>query len=151
MRLHGLNGDRAEALRAYERCATVLRRELAVEPGIATRRIRDQLSRADMQAHSASEVPARRSEPALVGRGPEWKRLLETWREAAQGRSSFVIVSGEAGIGKTRLIEELLSFASRQGGSVARTACYAAEKPMAYAPVADWLRSPQFRAKWGGL
>jgi len=147
MRLHGLNGGRAEALRAYERCATVLHRELGVEPGIATRRIRDQISRASMQPHSGSEVPARSSEPALVGREPEWKRLLETWRAAVQGRASLAMVTGEAGIGKTRLIEELLSFASRQGSSIARTACYAAEKPMAYAPVADWLRSPQFRVK----
>jgi DNA-binding SARP family transcriptional activator/predicted ATPase len=151
MRLHGLNGDRAEALRAYERCATVLRRELGVEPGIRTRQIRDQISKTEMQPHSGSGGPTRRSESALVGREPEWKRLLETWRAAAQGRGSFVMVTGEAGIGKTRLIEELLWFASRQGGSVARTACYAAEKPMAYAPVADWLRSRQFRAKWEGL
>jgi DNA-binding SARP family transcriptional activator/predicted ATPase len=150
MRLHGLNGDRAEALRAYERCATVLRRELGVEPGMATRRIRDQISRADIQPQSAPEMPAHSSEPALVGREPEWKRLQETWREAVHGRATFVMVTGEAGIGKTRLVEELLSFAARQGGSVARTACYAAEKPMAYAPVADWLRSPQFRTKLEG-
>jgi DNA-binding SARP family transcriptional activator len=147
MRLHGLSGDRAEALRAYERCASVLRRELGVEPGIATRRVRDQISKAEMQPHTSSEVPARSSDLALVGREAQWKRLLETWREAVQGRASLVMVTGEAGIGKTRLIEELLLFASRQGGSVARTACYAAEKPMAYAPVADWLRSPPFRAK----
>jgi DNA-binding SARP family transcriptional activator/predicted ATPase len=147
MRLHGLNGDRAEALQAYERCAAVLRRELGVEPGIATRRIRDQISKGEMRPHFASDVPARSSEPALVGREPEWKRLLEKWRAAMQGRASSVMVTGEAGIGKTRLVEELLSYASRQGSSVARTACYAAEKPMAYAPVADWLRSPQFRAQ----
>ena len=151
MRLHGLNGDRAEALRAYERCATVLRRELGVEPGIATRRIRNQISRGEIQPPPASEASSRRSEPALVGREPEWKRLLETWCSAVQGRASFVMVTGDAGIGKTRLIEELLSHASRQGNSVARTACYAAEKPMAYAPVADWLRSPQFRVQLDGL
>lgn len=62
MRLHGLNGDRAEMLRAYERCATVLRRELGVEPGIVTRRIRDQISRADMQPRSSAEArPQRRT------------------------------------------------------------------------------------------
>jgi DNA-binding SARP family transcriptional activator/tetratricopeptide (TPR) repeat protein len=151
MRLHGLNGDRAGALRAYERCATVLRRELGVEPGISTRRIRDQISKAEMQPQSASEPPARSSESALVGRQAEWKRLLDTWRAAAQAHASFVIVTGEAGIGKTRLIEELLSFTSRQGASVARTACYGVEKPMAYAPVADWLRSPRFRAELDGF
>jgi DNA-binding SARP family transcriptional activator len=150
IRLHGLNGDRAEALRAYERCATVLRRELGVEPGSATRRIRDQVARADMQ-RPTPEIPARGSGPALVGREREWKGLLEAWREVGQGRALFIMVAGEAGIGKTRLLEELLLYASRQGASVARTACYAAEKPMAYAPVADWLRGSPFRAKLDGL
>jgi DNA-binding SARP family transcriptional activator/tetratricopeptide (TPR) repeat protein len=150
MRLYGLSGDRAEVLRAYERCATVLRRELGVEPGTGTRRMREQILRAEVQPPS-SEAPERSSETALVGREPEWKRLLETWRTVVQGRASLVMVTGEAGIGKTRLIEELLSFASRKGGSVARTACYGAEKPMAYAPVAEWLRSPPFRTKLGGI
>src|SRR3974390_3230646 len=76
MRLHGLNGGRAEGPRPYERCATVLHRELGGEPGIATRRIRHQTSTAGMQPHSGSEVRARNSEPVLVGREPEWMRLL---------------------------------------------------------------------------
>ena len=44
----------------------------------------------------------------LVGRDEAWQNLLAAWRAVAGGRSQVVIVSGEAGIGKTRLAEELI-------------------------------------------
>jgi DNA-binding SARP family transcriptional activator len=43
MRLHALKGDRAAALRAYHTCVTTLGRELAVEPGAATRKAYERL------------------------------------------------------------------------------------------------------------
>jgi tetratricopeptide (TPR) repeat protein len=51
-------------------------------------------------------------------------------------------VSGEAGIGKTKLVEELVSWAERQGVATATTRSFAVEGPLAYAPVIGWLRSP---------
>ena len=47
--------------------------------------------------------------------------------------SSF---SGEAGIGKTRIAEELLNWVERQGIATAIARCYATEGELAYAPVA---------------
>src|SRR5262249_40888398 len=58
----------------------------------------------------------------------------------------FVVLSGEAGIGKTRLVEELLAWASREGVVAAGSRACAAEGRLAYAPVADWLRSTALRA-----
>jgi hypothetical protein len=53
----------------------------------------------------------------------------------------MLLVLGEAGIGKTRLLEELLDWAARQGVERASARCYAAEGELAYAPVAALLRA----------
>src|SRR4029450_13963501 len=58
---------------------------------------------------------------SLVGRQAEWARLREAWEWAANGRASFARVTGVAGIGKSRLAEELLTWAERQGVATART------------------------------
>ncbi len=44
----------------------------------------------------------------LIGRGPELTRLLDQWRAARAGHGQVALVSGEAGIGKSRLVQELL-------------------------------------------
>ena len=54
----------------------------------------------------------------------------------------MVLISGEAGLGKTRLAEELLSWAEQQGCLTVHTRAYAAEGQLTYAPVIAWLRSP---------
>ncbi|HEY7392872.1 MAG TPA: AAA family ATPase [Bryobacteraceae bacterium] len=145
MRLHVLTGDRAGALRIYQQCADVLRRELDVEPGPATRRVRDGI----MQTSAAHEPERRIPAPGrtiheirLVGREAAWSKLEALWRRAAGGRPSLVVLTGEAGIGKTRLLEELLDKAATgDSASIARTACYAGDRALAYTAAADWLRS----------
>ena len=52
-----------------------------------------------------------------------------------------MILSGEAGIGKTRLAEELLSWVNRQGVITASALCYEASGALAYAPVTAWLQA----------
>jgi DNA-binding XRE family transcriptional regulator/tetratricopeptide (TPR) repeat protein len=78
----------------------------------------------------------------LIGRAAEWTTLRSTWHTALQGKAQLICIAGDAGIGKTRLAEELLIHAHRNGHSVARARAYALEGRLAYAPVADWLRCP---------
>lgn len=140
IRLHALNGDRAGALRAYHACATALRRELGVEPGVATRQAYELLLGAEL--HWPAPSPQAGGFASLVGREAEWASLLQSWRAAAAGgEPHLAALRGEAGIGKTRLVEELLQWADRQGIASLYTRCYAAEGELAYAPVAAWLRS----------
>jgi DNA-binding SARP family transcriptional activator len=140
IRLHALDGDRAGALRVYHTCTTVLQRELDVEPSAATREAYEQLLGPESRPSPA--VPARTALSPLVGREREWTQMLRAWRAvAAGGEPHVVMLRGEAGIGKTRLAEELHQWASRQGIARASARCYAAEGELAYAPVAAWLRA----------
>ncbi|MFQ6102175.1 MAG: ABC transporter substrate-binding protein [Anaerolineae bacterium] len=143
MRLYALNGDRAGALRAYHTCTTVLQRELGAEPSPAIREAYERLLKVE-----ASPIPPSTTLFALsplVGRDQEWAQLQAAWQAAARGRPHLVSVTGEAGIGKTRLAEELIEWARRQGIATARTRSYAAEGGLAYAPVAAWLRTDPLR------
>lgn len=153
MRLHALNGDRAKALLVYHQCVTVLRRELDTEPGAATRKLRDELTKQELAPPGQPNLPNRSgaSHLALTGRQREFDQLLEVWKIADQGRASFLLVTGESGIGKTRLLEELLTWAARRGASTAFARCYSAEGQLAYAPVADWIRSPALRPLYSSL
>lgn len=142
MRLQALIGDRAGALRTYHRCATLLEQELDLEPGPATRELYKRL----LAVEETPLFPRSRPERAgaasrLVARQDAWAELRSAWRRAAAGHPHLVVISGEAGIGKTRLAEELVQWASRQGIATATARCYAAEGELAYAPVAAWLRA----------
>jgi DNA-binding SARP family transcriptional activator len=138
MRLYALHGNRAAALRTYHSCVTVIERELGTEPSSITREIYESL----LQSESTSETPAPRgTEAPLIGRKAEWRQLQEAWHKISHGGSHIVILSGEAGIGKTRLAEEMEAWVSRQGMAVASARCYTASGQIAYAPVTTWLRA----------
>lgn len=142
IRLYALRGDRAAALRTYHACATLLGRELGVEPGPAIRSAYERLLEAGAQAPPAPLAAAL----PLVGRDEAWARLLGAWRAAPSsagtpGGARLLLVTGEAGIGKTRLVEELLAWTARQGILAAVAHCYAAEGSLAYAPLAAWVQA----------
>jgi predicted ATPase/DNA-binding XRE family transcriptional regulator len=79
--------------------------------------------------------------PPLVGRLAEWSRLRAAWERAVLGQAGFALLTGDAGIGKSRLAEELSTWAQRQGVATAKTRSYAAEGRLSLAPVSEWLRS----------
>ncbi len=60
----------------------------------------------------------------FVGRARELAALGEAFAEAQGGRGRLVLVSGEPGIGKTRLVEELARAAAEQGGAALWGGCW---------------------------
>lgn len=54
----------------------------------------------------------------MVGRAPELKALLEALDRAGGGQPGAVLLSGDAGVGKTRLLREFISSATRSGATV---------------------------------
>ncbi|EME62841.1 SARP family transcriptional regulator [Rhodococcus ruber BKS 20-38] len=157
MNLQADHGDRAGAVSTYHRCAAVLERELGVAPDPATRTLADRLlahAAPTAAARPTSEPATKRPElsaPALVGRTRELHRLHETWRTAAAGHPTLVLVTGGAGVGKTRLVAELAATARAQPAVVAGTQCFGTSGRLALAPVADWLRTPSVQPALAAL
>jgi DNA-binding SARP family transcriptional activator len=146
VRLHGLNNDRPAVRRVYQSAVEILQRELGVEPGEGLRQAYASALRAAQTGRlPAAPTPANGAPLTLVGRQAEWQQLRSAWQQAARGEARLVLITGEAGIGKSRLAEELFNWASRQGLTAARTRSYAAEGRLSLAPVSEWLRSPSLR------
>jgi DNA-binding CsgD family transcriptional regulator len=77
--------------------------------------------------------------PVLVGRGEETARLQAALAAAQGGRGGTVLVTGEAGIGKSRLIQETARAASGQGVVVLAGRAVAGGVPTPFRPFAEAL------------
>ena len=82
----------------------------------------------------------RASSGRLVGRDGELTRLLGLLDDASNGRPSHALISGDAGVGKTRLVAELASRASDRGFLVLSGRCAELGDSIPYLPLADALR-----------
>jgi predicted ATPase len=77
----------------------------------------------------------------LAGRGGESGKLREVWDRVLQGSTCFTLVTGEAGVGKTRLIQSFLAAsAPARGANVLEGRCYELAPLMPYQPVLEVLR-----------
>jgi DNA-binding SARP family transcriptional activator len=147
MEAHLALGDRAAALRSYHRYAEVLERDLAVEPGEAIAAIYRHLragtySRDELQSDDVAPV----AEWPFVGRDFELNQLSEAWNTAREGGAHFVLVTGEPGIGKSRLALELGRRVRAEGHVVAWARAYEAAGRLPWGPVVDLLRSDALRS-----
>jgi DNA-binding SARP family transcriptional activator len=147
MRVHDQAGDRAAALRVYHECVSTLQRELGVDPSKETNALYSVVTSSEERSASdeAGVVPL--SSTVLVGRGDEWNDLVSWWREAEGGKPRLVLVTGEAGVGKTRLLEELGESCARRGAVVAQARSYPAEGELGYAVAVSWLRTVDLAAQ----
>ncbi|MFQ5857758.1 MAG: AAA family ATPase, partial [Anaerolineae bacterium] len=76
----------------------------------------------------------------LVGRAQERTAFLRAYG-AINTDGHFVVLEGEAGIGKTRLAEEFLAHVRAQGGATVAARCYEGETHLAYGPFIEGLRA----------
>ncbi|MGE5223865.1 MAG: ATP-binding protein, partial [Omnitrophica WOR_2 bacterium] len=147
IRLYSLLGDRPAAVKAYEAYARLLQDELGVEPDEEIQDLYERIRQPrDMGARLAAP-----SAVSLIGRQVEWRQILSIWQTASRGGPQIVFITGEAGIGKTRLVEELASWATLQGMRAPMAYCYPAEGSLPYAQVVTWLRAqplPALEKTW---
>ncbi len=76
----------------------------------------------------------------LVGRAAEQQQLRQRWSEAQQARGQLVLLSGEPGVGKSRLAIDLVEHARQSGATVLRGGCYEFEATTPYLPFVEAFR-----------
>lgn len=135
MRLLYLEGDRSGALRAFEVCRERLQRELGVGPHPETEALARQIEASGPlnapKKSTALPLTALRP-PLLIGREEIWARMEQAWTAG-----QHIYLSGEPGVGKTRLATDFA--ASR--GEVLRLGGRPGDAGVPYATLARALRS----------
>jgi ABC-type oligopeptide transport system substrate-binding subunit len=91
-----------------------------------------------------SEVPVpglnRLVRGRMIGREEEFAQAVAPWQQAASAQGQFLLISGEPGIGKTRMVRELTTYAEISGGKALVGLCYAEERTP-YGPIGQLVRS----------
>lgn len=119
MRLHALLGQPLAAERQFETCCTMLDAELGLEPSAETVELIERI-RSDAPSPIVRAPSAASGSGALVGRSQELSVLLGRADELLGGTGGVVLVEGDPGIGKTRLIEEFVEAADWRGVRILR-------------------------------
>ena len=140
-------GDRRAALAAYESYRAKLERESGASPGTRIEALAARLqsefgspaAHRDTSAHRfrAAGEPVSLDVP-LVGRSEEFGSLIAEYHAARRGPRGVAVI-GEAGVGKTRLVDEFLLWAEAQGAEVLRGQA-SEDRSLPYGPIMDAFR-----------
>jgi predicted ATPase len=95
----------------------------------------------EVQGLSAAVLGNPISCPVLIGRHAELNALHLLIDRVKSGKGQMVLLSGEAGIGKSRLATGAKTYAAAQGFMLLEGQCFPADRSCPYAPLLDLLRS----------
>jgi DNA-binding SARP family transcriptional activator len=154
------SGRQAEALATYADSRRTLSDELGLEPGRALQELERAILNQDPRL-DAPESPrtvavdaaatGRLAAGVFVGRERELALLDDAAADARAGRGRLVLISGEAGIGKSRLTDEVASRAKGAGALVLWGRCWEAGGAPAYWPWVQALRTYVRECDPGGV
>jgi predicted ATPase/DNA-binding SARP family transcriptional activator len=140
MRAYCILGRQADALRQFDHCRRILRAELDVEPMPRTLLLHQQIlsGQGQMVAEGTEPRPSLGRLP-FVGRESELASLRQLWNRVRREGCQMALVSGESGVGKTRLVEEFAAEIRRQGAAFLHAPCHALERDIPYQPLREAL------------
>jgi len=78
--------------------------------------------------------------PSSIGRKPQLDALVEQLENAIQGSGKLILLGGDAGVGKSRLVRDLKNAASTRQVRVIEGRCTSTESSVPYAPLMNALR-----------
>jgi DNA-binding SARP family transcriptional activator len=116
MRLYSLSGRAGKALELYERLSSLLQGELGVEPLQETAALYESIVEARIASPERPESTRTAAMPILplTGRAEAHARLREAWEAVVEKRGRLTLITGEMGVGKTRLARSFVDGVSSQ-------------------------------------
>jgi ABC-type oligopeptide transport system substrate-binding subunit/DNA-binding SARP family transcriptional activator len=156
MRAYCRLGQRNASLEQYHRCREIVLEELGAEPMVETTQLYRSILEGRFEIGPPPEMlplEVSATEPAgrspldviapvrLVGRERELVFLQRCWRRAQAQEGGLGLISGEAGVGKTRLVEAFADRVRWEGVRVLWGRCYELERALPYQPLTEALRT----------
>ena len=147
-------GRQHEALQVYRRFRALIDGELGLEPAAQTRALHLAILRQeDVRALLPRPIERAQRDAGersvrLLGRAGELGTLERAARQALGGSFALLLIEAEAGLGKTRLLDELATILA--GVRVGRASCSELERHLPYVPLAAALRDALTRAELSG-
>ncbi|GAB3439498.1 ATP-binding protein [Actinophytocola sediminis] len=126
MTAHVAAGNRAEAMRCYHDLRGTLADELGIDPSPESQQAYVALLGGPAEQAPLPEEgsrPGPRAPAPFTGRRGELNALAQAWSRVERGPSHMVLVTGEPGVGKSRLVTEAAHRISLAGGLVATGRC----------------------------
>jgi DNA-binding SARP family transcriptional activator len=142
MRLYAQSGRRHEALRQYQACVDALAAELDAQPSPETEALYERILRGELPPLSRPATPAPLAVESaatfpIVGRESEVTIVRRALQRARDGQGHTILLSGETGVGKTRIAYETLQIAEDAGLFALYGACYEQEGQLPYQPFVE--------------
>ncbi|MDX1658959.1 MAG: BTAD domain-containing putative transcriptional regulator [Nitriliruptorales bacterium] len=143
-------GRQAQALQVYEETKTVLADELGVDPSPQLQDLHGRILRQELPSGRDRSLSPPEPTPAvvsgvtsrsLVGRDAELAKLMADLQSVTEGQARMVLVGGEAGVGKSRLVEAAVGIATGDGFAVGvGNTVDLGEAGLPFGPVTEALR-----------
>jgi DNA-binding SARP family transcriptional activator len=142
--LYAALGDRAAAERQFERCAAALEQELGISPSPKTWAMYQAATSPRPAGLPYSPLgltiqPLSNSDVPFIGRAGLLKAIDQAYNLAASGRGKAILVHGEAGSGKSRLLQQIVAH-YHCNGTVLYSACNPGLSELSYHPIAEAFR-----------
>jgi DNA-binding SARP family transcriptional activator len=149
-------GQRNAALEQFYTCRQSIRDELGIEPLPETEALFRAIQEGEIeigspQTQPASSILVQKSagrDPndtailfPLMGRDLELKQLYSLWERTRRGERCLLLIGGDVGVGKTRLVDAFANQVRGWGNRVLWGRCYEFERLLPYQPIAEALRS----------
>ena len=147
MRVHLALGHASAALQVYTTCRARFAEELRVPPPAETVALAEHIRATQARQGSpparptsAASVPPSELVAPLVGRAAAFSQLVARYHQARLGQPQAVLIEGEAGIGKTRLVSEFVAWVKAQGAEVLSGHAFEMGGRLPYQPLVEALR-----------
>ena len=138
------SGRQADALETFAEARRALTGELGLDPGDELRALQKAILEHDPSLAAPQRIaptPGPRSARDFVGRSAELSSLRGALDDALGGSGQLVLISGEPGIGKSRLADELVAHANARGATILVGRCWEAGGAPAFWPWVQALRT----------